>query len=965
MKVLVMLLLANTVMGQLVINEYSASNLNSYIDPWGKSEDWIELYNSGTAAMDISGYHVSDNDNRPTKWAFPENTIVDPGGFIVVYCSGRDGIFNNQLHTSFKLTQTKGTEEIVLADPMGQIIESTPMELTLVEHSRCKAEDGQGGFLICPSTTLGFTNDNVDKFEMYTATPTIDQEAGFYDSTVEVTITNNEPGSILRYTLDGTNPRASSAVYEGPLTVSATTVVKAQSFPTESTMLVGKMDFSTFFVNEDFSVAVFSVAADDLIRLAEGQGELIPVGSLEYFNPDKEREAVAFGSLNRHGQDSWVLDHRSLDWVTRDEMGYTQAVNAQLFRFSDRDEYQKFMFRNSGDDNYPASDMPQHRFSTHIRDEYVQTLALEGDLKLDTRAVERVVVFLNGQYWGLYGMRDRPVDHDYTNEYYNQGKYDLHFLSTWGTTESEYGGQPALDDWVQLRDFIMQNDMSNPENYAVVKDQLQTQSLIDYMLVNLNVVAVDWLNYNTGWWRGLNPEGDHKKWGYILWDLDATFDYYINYTGVPNQDPDALPCDIEEISDSMDDFFGPIDVGINAADCPSVQAPGFPYEADDPIVAQVIEDQNFCCFFWDANCESSYQVIVDEADAVASCPTYMSGSVPHSTTEEAVQQVMQDMPSCCESEWTVECEALYETISSNTTSVYDGEVVNIQGNFGQHEKIFIKLIEESPVFKQEYYSRQADLMNTVFSCENMNETLERMLDVIRPEMPQQIARWGGTLSEWESNVDRLRSFVNDRCEFLGQGMTTCYDLTGPHQLTIMTEPAGVGDDVKLNSLTIESFPWTGDYFGNMENIIEADRKDGDYFFSHWESRAGNVITPSELDREAFLNLSGPDTLVAVYSMEVTSTAEEVALQNSVRMYPNPTSGITTLALTMEEAAYTSISLYNSMGKLVSEISSRQLSSAGQTNVEMDLGSLDLPLGMYMVKINIDENTITKRLTYVR
>jgi len=291
--------------------------------------------------------------------------------------------------------------------------------------------------------------------------------------------------------------------------------------------------------------------------------------------------------------------------------------------------------------------------------------------------------------------------------------------------------------------------------------------------------------------------------------------------------------------------------------------------------------------------------------------------------------------------------------------------VGINGNIGKHEKIFIKLIDESPVFKQEYYSRQADLMNTVFSCENMNETLERMLDVIRPEMPRQISRWGGTMAEWESNVERLRAFVNRRCEFLGQGMTTCYDLTGPHQLTIMTEPAGVGDDVKLNSLTIEDFPWTGDYFGNMENIIEADRKDGDYFFSHWESRSGNVITPSALEREATLNLAGADTLVAVYSNEITSTSEEELLSSQISLYPNPTSGAVTVRVELEQSALAALRLYNSMGEYIAEVHAPSNVAAGTSTFVVDLEALDVPLGIYVLKLELDENVVSKRLTYVR
>jgi len=269
------------------------------------------------------------------------------------------------------------------------------------------------------------------------------------------------------------------------------------------------------------------------------------------------------------------------------------------------------------------------------------------------------------------------------------------------------------------------------------------------------------------------------------------------------------------------------------------------------------------------------------------------------------------MTSCCDTEWSGDCEALYEDLTAGTAVVYDGEVVGINGNIGKHEKIFIKLIDESPVFKQEYYSRQADLMNTV------------------------------------------------------QGMTTCYDLTGPHQLTIMTEPAGVGDDVKLNSLTIEDFPWTGDYFGNMENIIEADRKDGDYFFSHWESRSGNVITPSALEREATLNLAGADTLVAVYSNEITSTSEEELLSSQISLYPNPTSGAVTVRVELEQSALAALRLYNSMGEYIAEVHAPSNVAAGTSTFVVDLEALDVPLGIYVLKLELDENVVSKRLTYVR
>lgn len=743
------LLFINTLSAQVHINEYSASNLNSFPDGFQKTEDWIELYNNSATAVDISGWHLSDKDTKPEKWEIPAGTVIPANGFLVFLCSGRDGFLNGEYHTNFKLSQTKTNEVVLLTDANANVIDMFPLGLTLVEHSHCRETDGSNIWRICTAPSFGTTNNGTPQFTGYTETPNMSLTPGFYSGTQVVALTNNEPNSTLHYTLDGTNPTQSSPVYTGSLlTVTSTQVIKARAFSNDPLVLPGKMDFRTFFIDEpDYSLAVFSVAADDLIDLANGNGSLIPIGSLEYFNTADTLEATSFGSLNRHGQDSWVLPHRSLDWVSRDEMGYSRAVQSQLFSFSDRDSYQKFMFRNSGDDNYPAINDAAHQGSTHIRDEYVQELAREGGMKLDTRAVERVIVFLNGQYWGVYGMRDRPVDHDYTDEYYDQGKYDIQYLTTWGDTEIEYGGLQAIQDWENIRDFVLNNDMSDVANYEIVEDSINLTSLIDYMLVNLNVVASDWLNYNTGWWRGLNPDGDHKKWGYILWDLDATFDYYINYSGVPNISPEADPCDLEEIGEYMDEFFG-----------------------------------------------------------------------------------------------------------------FYGAV-----DVGQHEKIFLKLLEENPDFKQLYYSRYADMMNTVYTCENMTAKLDEMLAVIQPEMPGQIARWGGTMTEWQSNVQELKDFVEERCLLLDDGMLECYpELSGPYQLTLLTQPDLVGE-IDLNTLDIEVFPWTGDYFGGMENKIKAKAFDEDaYQFSHWISTAGNVISPDVNTRKATISLASPDTLIAVF-----------------------------------------------------------------------------------------------------
>jgi len=841
---------------QIHINEYSASNLESFQDDFGKTEDWIELYNSSSSSMDIGGWHLSDKETKPEKWEIPMGTIIPANGFLVFYCSGRDLVTNSgQLHTNFKLAQTKENEIVSLSDAAGTVLESFTMELTLVEHSRCRAIDGGADWVVSTDPSLGTSNDTAPQVNGYTQTPTIELPAGFYQGTQKVAITNNEPNSTLRYTLDGTNPTSSSTEYTDSIDVVSTQVIKAQSFSNDTMLMIlpGKMDFHTYFIDEEYSLAVFSVAADQVIELANGNGPLIPIGSLEYFNTDKEREATSFGSLNRHGQDSWVLDHRSLDWISRDEMGYSKAVKAPLFSYSDRDEYQKFMFRNSGDDNYPAIDGFDHEGSAHVRDEYVQHLAQKGGMKLDTRANERVVLFLNGQYWGVYGMRERPVDHDYTDEYYDQGKYDIQYLSTWGGTEIEYGGQQAQTDWENLRDFILDNDMSIEANYQVADDSINLVSMIDYFIVNLNVVASDWLNYNTGWWRGRNPDGDHKKWGYILWDLDATFDYYINYSGVPNTNPDADPCDLEDIADFMDSFFGGI----------------------------------------------------------------------------------------------------------------SGSSVDV----GQHEKILLKLLDENETFKQLYYSRYADMMNTVFSCENMITTLDSMIAVIEPEMPRQIQRWGGTMSEWENNVQELKDFVNQRCELLDDGMLECYDeLSGPFEVTLLTQPDGIGE-IDFNTLDIETFPWNGSYFGGMENKIKAkvfNDFDDEYEFSHWISTSGNTIFPNEDTIRATITLTETDTLIAVFRIIGTVSADDLESKFDLNVFPNPANDFLILDFQLEETADVRVSLHSVLGQKVmefSEINGRQFE--GKHSVSLSLNGKGISDGLYFLVMQVGEEQQSVKVNVMR
>ena len=716
------------VFAQVIINEYSASNLSGYIDNYDSEEDWIELYNSGGSSVNLGGYHLSDNPDDPMKWAIPSGTMIPANGYLVFWCSGRDEASGSNYHTNFRLKQTKATtEHVVFADTNGDIINDFELQKTQLEHSIGRSPNGSSDWKIFLSPTLGNANTG-SSFESYAATPEINLEAGFYLGTQTIEITSTDPNATIRYTTNGEIPDSGADTYTQPITINSTQVVKAKAYSSDSQVRPSFIAFNTYFINVEHSLPVISAAADQLTTLLNGNIGLRPEGTIEYFDENGVRKDFGYGEYNKHGQDSWQFPQRSFDYIARDEMGYHDAIHEKLMSLSDRESYQKIIIRASGDDNYPGIDS-----SAHMRDIFIQKLANKNDLNVDMRRGERCVVYANGQFWGVYSIREKVSDADYTNYYYDQDKYNTQYLMNWGNTWAQYGGSQAFDDWNEIHDFAKFNDLANQSNYEHVASEIDVTSLVDYILINSYVVCTDWINWNTSWWRGINPEGSHQKWGYVLWDEDATFNHYINYTNVPNENADAPPCYPENIN-------------------------------LDP--------------------------------------------------EEHI--------------------------------------------------VLLNRLLANDEFRQYYITRYMDLMNTAFAEDEMIGVLEGIENSIAPEMPQHFSRWGGNISEWQENVQKIKNFIADRNDYLPEGLNTCYNLTGPYDVTLNVEPANAGQ-IKFNSITIENgeYPWSGIYHGGIEMLAEAVQSNSGYVFDHWE--IDNHTIPDNTLINISLLLTQSDNITAVFA----------------------------------------------------------------------------------------------------
>jgi hypothetical protein len=824
---------------QVVINEFSCSNLSQFVDDHSDYEDWIELYNTSATAINMAGYYLSDDSTNNIKWQIPAGITINGNSFLRFWTSGRNIATPTGYHTNFKLTQTKNTEDfVVLSNPSAIIIDYVKLNNannTQLGHSRGRQPNGAATWFVFTTPTPNSSNNASAIYLGYAAKPSFDLAAGFYPSAVTVTITNNEPSSTIYYTTDGTLPTTASAIYSSPITISTTKILKALAKSTNLQLLSSLIEYNTYFINVNHTMSVVSIAATQLNTLANGSGSLTPSGSMEYFDTLGVRRAKTYGGFNRHGQDSWALNQRSLDFAARDEMGYDYTIRHQMFPQTPRDKFQRITLRAAGDDNFPADGSASHQGDCHVRDAYVHMLAKNGGMDLDVRRAVKTIVYLNGQYWGIYDIREKPDDHDYTDYYYGQDKFHLQYLEYWGGWIYEYGGMQARTDWEALRSYILSNSMVNQANFDSVATQLDMISLADYVLVNSFVVCSDWLNWNTGWWRGTDTTGGHRKWGYILWDNDATFNYYINYTNVPSTQYNALIC-------------GP-------------------------------QTQN---------------------------ATYYSDPLLH-----------------------------LDVLSKLLTN---------------------------PTFNTWYINRAIDLSNSVFGCTNMLQQLDSIVALLTPEMPAQCARWGGVLTTWQTNIQTLRNFIINRCNYLSTtGFIDCYSLTGPYNIVLNVDPPGAGN-IQLNSLSLTQFPWTGTYYGNITTSIAANVGNTSYVFNNWTT-LGQLLNPNLYTASVTANITNSDTITAHFSI-ITAIGNYSGAENSVSVYPTAFSDETTIEYMLTERAPVSIKLISMLGTEVAQIKTpEEFLSRGSYSVKLNLAGSGLSSGIYLLKFTAGDFSKTIKLVY--
>jgi len=340
--VLLLLSMVIPVSSQVLINEYSCSNITGPTDAYGEKEDWIELFNTTAAPVNLTGWYLSDRATNLTKWQIPSGSI-SANGYKMVFCSKRNTVNGNEYHPNFNLSQTDG-EWIILTNPALVVVDSFKIiHLTKSNHSIGRTSNGAPTFSLFTIPTPNAANANPVPF--YTPKPVFSLAAGFYPSAQTVSITCADPSA----TIDGTDPTAASAVYSGPISITTTKVLRAAAF---STTLPSFTESNTYFINVTHSIPVVSVCSGGVSQLLGGStNPPNHIGSFELFEDNGVFIDEGQGDFNKHGNDSWAYAQRGFDYICRDQYGYNGDLEHQIFPEKSRDKFQRVILKPGASDN--------------------------------------------------------------------------------------------------------------------------------------------------------------------------------------------------------------------------------------------------------------------------------------------------------------------------------------------------------------------------------------------------------------------------------------------------------------------------------------------------------------------------------------------------------------------------------------------------------------------------------------
>ena len=509
--------------GQVVINEFLAANRDGLKDDDGEVGDWIELRNNGGVTVDLAGWSLSDDSTKPGKWVFPGVTIR-PSASLIVHATGKNRrALGQALHTNFKLG-VEG-EYLGLFSPelprrvADEIAPAFPEQRSNISYGRL----AKGGWAWFATPTPGLANRGSTIRGML-APPLFSAQRGIYDAQFRVHLTTGEPGAVIRYTTDYSEPTATNGKkYTNPLAVRRTTVVRAAAF--KSGMLPSRVETHTYAYN--LSKGVTSLPMMSLVTensnlwgntgimetnprntTKRGIAWERPV-SMELIYPDTGETLQANAGLRVQGGNyirgrynpnaGPPAGKYSFRLYFRGDYG-PGRLRHPFFPALQVEDFNHIVLRAGMNDNT----------NPFVIDELVRRLS--ADMGQVAARGTFMNLYLNGKSKGYYNPTER-IDSDFLNSW-NGGESEWDIIAQYGELR-----EGDMTKWNELKSALLKN-LSVPQNYAAVERLLNVDNFIDYIMLNVYANTGDWPHNN---WRAARERVPGARWRFLVWDAEWSF----------------------------------------------------------------------------------------------------------------------------------------------------------------------------------------------------------------------------------------------------------------------------------------------------------------------------------------------------------------------------------------------------------------------------------------------------------
>ena len=486
----------------------------------------------GTNVLAIQAHNVSSTSSDFTIIPFlsavystADSSGIDPPDILNL-------TENNTLHTNFKISTN--SETLTLSNNTGTIVDQLIVE-GLPPNSSIGVSNFSNNIVSYLTTTPNAPNTDNEFIGTVQNEIIFSQNGGLKEQPITLNLSGNQIGHVIRYTLDGSEPNAQSLIFSGPIQITENTSIRAQIYA--SNYLPSKVATESYILgaNHDIDVLLLSANPDDLFDEDNGIYVFGPEDTYQPWDPffganfweDWERPinfsfyennsnvSVKFnGSVKIFG--GWSRGQngqRSLAFFARGQYGDSKFEHS-FFDHLNYNDFQAFTIRNSGQDWLKSS----------MKD--IMLTSLMRGSELDFQEHNPVATYINGEYWGMYNMREK------INEHMLASKHNLDADEITLLTNNAEIIEGSNEEYNQIIDYINTNDLSIDTNFEYIRQRIDLKQYALYQASNIFFNNTDWPGNNIKFWK--HPE---TKWRWIMYDTDFGFGPFWN---ISNYEEDTL-----------------------------------------------------------------------------------------------------------------------------------------------------------------------------------------------------------------------------------------------------------------------------------------------------------------------------------------------------------------------------------------------------------------------------------------